>query len=108
VSLPESAASIFWNMDPELLDKERDAKLIISTVLPRGGEDALRWLFRAYGSERVRHVVLEDARGLRTMPESVLRLWLRVLAPEIEVPAPTTTRQRWAPRRRIGTIQVDH
>jgi hypothetical protein len=105
MSLPESVASIFWNVDPERLDEERDAKLIISTVLLRGGEVALTWLFRTYGSDRVRTVVVEDARGLRTMPESVLRLWLRVLAPGLEVAAPTTTRQRWAPRR-VGTIQV--
>ncbi len=105
MSLPESIASIFWNVDPERLDEERDAKLIISTVLLRGGEEALTWLFRTYGSDRIRRVVVEDARGLRTMPESVLRLWLRVLAPGLEVPAPTTTRQRWAPRR-VGIIQV--
>jgi hypothetical protein len=103
MSLPESVASIFWNVDPERLDEERDAKLIISTVLPRGGEEALTWLFRTYGSDRVRKVVVEDARGLRSMPESVLRLWLRVLAPELEVPPPATIRERWAPRR-VGTM----
>ncbi len=105
MSLPESVASIFWNVDPERLDEERDAKLIISTVLLGGREEALRWLFRTYGSDRVRKVVVEDAWGLRTMPESLLRLWLRVLAPGVEVPAPTTTRQRWAPRR-LGAARV--
>jgi hypothetical protein len=105
MSLPESVASIFWNVDPERLDEVRDAKLIITTVLPRGGEEALRWLFRTYGSDRVRRAVVEDARGLRTMPASVLRLWLRVLAPGLKVASPTTTREKWAPRR-VGTTRA--
>lgn len=99
MTLPEAVASIFWNVDPKRLDVERDATLVITTVLPRGGEEALIWLFHTYGSERVRNVVVDDAQGLRTMPEGVLRLWLRVLAPGLDVAAPTTLRQRWAPRR---------
>ncbi|MGH7868322.1 MAG: DUF6922 domain-containing protein [Candidatus Dormibacteraceae bacterium] len=99
MSLPETVASIFWNIDPQLLDVKRDAKLIISTVLPRGGEEALIWLFRTYGEARVRQIVIDDADGLRTMPENVIRLWLRVLAPEHKSPVPTTVYERWAPRR---------
>ncbi|HEY4028157.1 MAG TPA: hypothetical protein VGO86_17150 [Candidatus Dormibacteraeota bacterium] len=99
MKLPETVSSIFWNVDPGRLDIDRDARLIVSTVLPRGGEEALVWLFRTYGSDRVREIVVDDARGLRSMPESVLKLWLRVLAPELEIAAPTTSRQRWAPRR---------
>jgi hypothetical protein len=99
MSLPEGVRSALWNVDPERLDLERDANLIISTVLPRGGEEALVWLFRTYGADRIRKVVVEDARGLRTLPGSALRLWLRVLAPGLEVAEPSTARERWAPRR---------
>ncbi|HVB77239.1 MAG TPA: hypothetical protein VNI34_05485 [Candidatus Nitrosotalea sp.] len=81
-SLPPEVQDAFWNLDPGNLEPERDRALIISTVLPRGGTVAVRWLFGTYGPTVVREFVIRDAEGMRNLPDSDRELWLRILAPD--------------------------
>lgn len=80
MTLPEMISPLFHNYDPETIDPERHAGLVIRTVLAAGTWEQVRWLFRHYGFDRVRTIVLADCRGLRTLPEPTQRLWSLVFA----------------------------
>lgn len=76
-ALPQEVCRLFWNLDCQGLDIGRDRRLIIDTVLPRGGAPALRWLFATYGKRAIRaHLQTTRASGLS--PED-LCLWREVL-----------------------------
>ena len=92
--LPAEVQEVFWNLDPKKLELERDRDLIIATVLPRGREAAVKWLLRAYGRSTIREFLIRDAEGMRTLPESDRKLWLRVLAPDYRPRAGNENRWR--------------
>lgn len=75
MSLPGFLHPLFHNYEPEAIDPDRHAGLVIRTVLAAGTWEQVLWLFRRYGKERVREVFLKDCRGLRTLPEPTRRLW---------------------------------
>lgn len=78
--LPDELAPLFHNYQPSSIDLDRHAGLVIRTVLAEGTWEQVLWLFREYGWDRVRQVVLADHRGLRTLPEPTRRLWLAVFS----------------------------
>jgi hypothetical protein len=45
--------SLFWNVDFESLDVERDADLILARVLERGRMVDVNWVLETYGLERI-------------------------------------------------------
>lgn len=109
-ALPADLVPLFYRYDPATIDPERDAGLIIRTVLAEGTWDQILWLFRRYGHDRVREVVLADARGLRALPEPTLCLWLLVFGedPDAYLSPPATGTSaariaRWRPRRRLSS-----
>ena len=83
MSLPDILRPLFHNYRVESIDPERNADLVIKTVLADAtGWEQVREVFRLYGWDRVKEAVLRDFHGLRELPESALRLWMVVFAPE--------------------------
>ncbi|WP_324668910.1 DUF6922 domain-containing protein [Geochorda subterranea] len=101
--LPGNLASLFHRQDPSTIDLDRHAGLVIRTVLAEGDWDQVRWLFREYGWERIRQVVVADHQGLRALPEPTRRLWLAVFAETPQAQAgegeSSDPIERWACRR---------
>ena len=90
-------ANLLRNYERESLDTERDAGLIIRTVLALGSWEQTKWLFARYGWDRVRQVFWDDANGLATLPESASALW-RVM---FGLPEPVARKDAgWGCRRR--------
>lgn len=100
---------MFHSYEPSSIDLDRHAGLIIRTVLASGTWEQVLWLFREYGWERVKEVVLADHHGLRTLPEPTRRLWLAVFSEPGQPPDPGRPHpgddegqdraERWGPRR---------
>ena len=44
---------LFWNVDVDALDLDRDADLVLARVLERGRLEDVGWLMRTYGLERI-------------------------------------------------------
>lgn len=97
--IPPTVSNLVWNVQPQALNPQRDADLLIGSVLARGGHAAVQWLVHQYGIERITAWLLADTDGLRTLPASERRFWLLVLAPA-RLPEPTqSVHQRWSPTR---------
>ena len=82
ISLPDEVKEVFWNLNPNKLQLDRDRDLIFVTVLSRGRKAALQWLFLIYGAPAIRDFVVRDASSSCLLPASDRSLWLRVLAPD--------------------------
>lgn len=59
---------LFWDMDWTKLDQRGDADLIIERVFKRGSENDEREIFKFYGRDKIRDIVMKtryfDARTL--------------------------------------------
>lgn len=53
-AIPASSRWIFWDVDPDGIDLERDANGVLARVLERGCLDDVKWLIQTYGLERIR------------------------------------------------------
>lgn len=63
--------TLFWDVDPTMIDPEKHAKYIIERILEFGNDEEVRWMWSYYTSECIRDVV-ENRRGLRA---TVKPLW---------------------------------
>jgi len=52
--------SIFWDVDPEKLDWERNAQFIIERVLTRGFTKDVRILFKMYSEEQIKEATIKS------------------------------------------------
>lgn len=110
MSLPPALRELFHNVNPDSVDPQRDAGLVIRTVLASGTWEQVLWVVRRYGVARVREVVRADVEGLRTLPEPTRALWTLILL-KGQVPAggsfnadfPEDRLDRWRIRRRVPT-----
>lgn len=68
--------SLFWDVDPATLDKEKHAHYIIERILDYGTDEEVRWMYHSYAQDLIRDVV-EHSRVLR--PET-RPLWRELLA----------------------------
>lgn len=96
--------NLFRNFRVETLDPDRDAGLIIRTVLTFGSWEQIEWLFSAYGWGHVGKVVRDDLHGLRELPESVRQFWVKVFYPHTTSSAPSETAERWRQARRVPDL----
>lgn len=63
--LPEFLEKLFWEYDFETLDITADEEVIISKILRDGDMEALKWLFKTFGKERIREWIIEtEGKGL--------------------------------------------
>ena len=59
LAIPASSRWIFWDVDPDAIDLERDANGVLARVLERGCLDDVKWLITTYGPERI-HAFFRD------------------------------------------------
>jgi len=71
-----SRPSLFWDVDPSTLDREKHAGYIIERILDFGTDEEVRWMYRRYPHATILEVV-EHSRVLR--PET-RPLWRALLA----------------------------
>ena len=57
--IPVSSRWIFWDVDPDTIELDRDANGVLARVLERGCLDDVKWLVQTYGSERI-HAFFRD------------------------------------------------
>jgi hypothetical protein len=76
-SIPRSLWSHFQEYDPQALDLQQDANLIIQRTLEFGDWDDLRWLFRSYGKPRIRQFVRQY--GERWLSPVTFNYWRKFL-----------------------------
>ena len=46
--------SLFWDIDPETIDLEKNARYVIERIFDYGKDEEVRWLFQQYGKERIK------------------------------------------------------
>lgn len=52
-AIPASSRWIFWDVDPDAIELERDANGVLARVLERGCLDDVKWLIQSYGLARI-------------------------------------------------------
>lgn len=71
--LPSDTAWLFPEYDFETMDLQQHQGVIIERILERGTWEQLRWLFAAYGEDRVAKWVREH--GFRLLSKRSFALW---------------------------------
>lgn len=67
--------SLFWDVNPDKIDLEKNAQYVIERVLDFGQDKEVSWLWQTYDKPRLKRVV-EKSRSLR--PRSKI-LWTLML-----------------------------
>ena len=75
--IPPGLRTYFQEYDPQSLDPERDADLIIQRALEFGDWEELRWLFASYGGKRLRAFLAK--RGERWLSPVTFSYWRKLL-----------------------------
>lgn len=76
-NIPSGLRPYFQEYDPQTLDLDHDADLIIQRTLEYGTWDEIRWLFSTYGGARIRTFVRE--RGERLLSQVTFNYWRKLL-----------------------------
>jgi hypothetical protein len=64
---------LFWDVDVEALDVDRDEVYILARVLERGRLSDIKWIMRQYGLERI-HLFFKDI-GHSEISRRTLAFW---------------------------------
>lgn len=62
--IPPSFQGILWSKNVQDLDLEKDKVYIIHQVLSFGSLKQIKWLFKVYGSEKIRRAFLESPKKI--------------------------------------------
>jgi hypothetical protein len=76
-SIPSTLRPYFQEYDPQTLDIDHDANLIIQRTLEHGTWDEVRWLFATYGRARLRTFLRQ--RGERLLSRVAFNYWRKLL-----------------------------
>ncbi len=71
--IPEFLFPLFWEYDPETIDKVKHASLVIGRVMERGPWESMVWLQKTYTKDQL--VSFLENRGYRTLPLRELNYW---------------------------------
>lgn len=86
MAIPNFLQTYFASYELSSLDIKRDKDLIITEILNKGDEKAVRWLGGNYTAKDIKSVVSKPTRGMWL--ESTLNYWLKILSinlpPEIK------------------------
>lgn len=63
--------ALFWDIDLDSLDPERNKRFIIERVLGRGDVDDVRWVRARYGDDALKETVLAS----KTLDKKSLSFW---------------------------------
>ncbi len=82
--MPPLVRACLWSYDPESLDRDRDATLIITNVLNHGTRAATDWLFATYDASTIATVVEKPLPG--RWDKRSLALWSLIfgVTPELK------------------------
>ncbi|WP_298982881.1 DUF6922 domain-containing protein [Caldilinea sp.] len=75
--IPGSLWPYFQEYDPQSLDCNQDADLIIQRTLEYGGWEEIRWLVASYGTERIRKFLRLHGERLLSAPTFIF--WRKLL-----------------------------
>ncbi len=75
--IPKTIAPYFQEYDFSSLDVEKDSDLIIGRTLEFGTREELKWLFKTYGSQKIKEFV--RTRGYRVLSKRGFNYWRIVL-----------------------------
>lgn len=69
----EFRQSLFWDVDPKTIDKEKHARYIIERILDFGNDEEVRWMFQNYSHNQIKDIV-QNSRVLRSKSKSLWQL----------------------------------
>lgn len=67
----EFRQSLFWDVDPKTIDKEKHAQYIIERILDFGNDEEVRWMWSNYDHHLIREIVLTS----RVLHDQTRVLW---------------------------------
>lgn len=73
----EFRQSLFWDVDPTTIDKEKNARYIIERVLDFGNDKEVKWVYEAYPHSLIAEVV-KESRSLRPQTKTLWQALLMV------------------------------
>ena len=76
MALPKFLQPCLASYDLSKMDKKLDKKTIITEILNKGDDVAVRWLGKNYTQEEIKAVVASPTRGMWL--ESILTYWLKI------------------------------
>lgn len=91
---------LVWNYQPGTL--ELAPQVVIHAVLRIGTWEQMMWLFKYYGTERVKEEIKRDYFGARSLPVSIRTFWGNVFWPDSPPPELSDPMERWRPSRLKG------
>lgn len=80
--IPQRFKHILWSYDLGRIDLKKDKELIITQFLNYGTWNDLKWLFRSYTENEIRHVAEHPRRGL--WYRDVLHFWVAMFNSRIK------------------------
>jgi hypothetical protein len=90
--IPEDMRWLFWDVDPDAIDLERDGDWVLARVLEHGRLPDVKWALRSYGRERILRFFEES--GHPGLSRRTLAFWKTVFGTEGETwrtPSPFRT-----------------
>ena len=93
--IPAGLQPYFQEYDLAALDLRKDAGLIIQRTLEFGTWEEIRWLFQAYGRQRIRRFLREH--GERWLTPVTFNYWRKLLGVRSWQPAPFPKGEVWNP-----------
>ncbi len=82
MNLPERLCPLFHRYDVERLDIQRNANVIIATILQLGTWDDIQWCFQTYGWNRIRDWIADPKASQGVLAPAVQWFWTLVLLGE--------------------------
>lgn len=69
--VPDSVRACLWFADINYLDWKKQQDLVVTQVLNRGTWEAVRWVYRTYGTKAMKASLLKPKRGF-WFPQSLV------------------------------------
>ena len=71
----EFRQSLFWDVDPELIDVNKNANYIIERILDFGNDEEVKWVWKNYDKLTIKKA-LESSRSFRKESKNLWNLIL--------------------------------
>ena len=85
--VPKKFHKFFWNVRIETLDTEESSEFIIGRILQHGTLDAVQWLRKTFGDEKIREYVAGPRR--RGLSPKKINFWHKIYKIRPEECTPT-------------------
>ena len=75
-------SSLFWDVDPKIIDPRKHATYIIERVMEFGNDKGVKWMWERYPLKSMRRVV-KNSRGLSKMSANFWAIMLNIPRKEV-------------------------